>query len=132
MATYDFKQAKKLIQLNSDKLIEASLGIKEDWFWTANTVYEEGKFVVDLDAIKEIAGITGSCWGTPTLQLRLKGEEATKMIDISLGTSDISKRPIEFNSILGVLAAPCQEEIDKTANIIYSDKKILTKIRKHN
>lgn len=51
------------------------LGMKEDWFWTAEAVWrkEEG-FQVDLNE-KDlvIAGIDHSYWATPSLEICLDG-----------------------------------------------------------
>ena len=44
MKTYDFKKAKQIIEENKENLVSASLGMHEDWFWTAETIYEEGEF----------------------------------------------------------------------------------------
>lgn len=32
---YDFLKAKQIIEDNQKTLVEASLGMQEDWFWTA-------------------------------------------------------------------------------------------------
>lgn len=72
---YDFKKAKKLIEEKKNEIESASLGMAGDWSWTAETVWtkEEG-FVIDLDTVKTIAGISGSSWATPTLQMEYKNE----------------------------------------------------------
>ena len=64
---YDYKKAKRLIELHSPAV--ASLGIAEDWDWTGMEVYESGHFLVDLNAGPAIAGINGSIWGTPQLEM---------------------------------------------------------------
>lgn len=53
-------------------LLEAELGIEEDWAWTVETVWELGEYKIDLNQEPKIAGIDGSFWGTPTLKLGLK------------------------------------------------------------
>ncbi|MDW8718431.1 hypothetical protein Q7W21_06510 [Streptococcus suis] len=60
---YDFKKAKTLIEAERENIERASLGIREDWYWTADTVYEDGSFKIDLDTVEEISGISGSSWG---------------------------------------------------------------------
>jgi hypothetical protein len=72
MKKYDYAEAKKLIELNRADIAEASLGMAEDWSWTAATVFEGDAFTLDLDKEPAIAGITGSSWGTPTLSLTFK------------------------------------------------------------
>ena len=77
---YDFKKAKKLIEEKKSEIESASLGMEGDWFWTAETVWtkEEG-FVIDLDTIEGIAGISGSYWATPTLEMELQYGSALKV-----------------------------------------------------
>lgn len=41
MKYYDYNKAKTLIE-STPNLAEASLGMREDWFWTAKTVWEDG------------------------------------------------------------------------------------------
>ena len=84
---YDFIKAKETIEQDTDfDFIEsASLGMEEDWSWTAETVYQKGAgFVTDLAKIKEIAGISGSTWATPLLQIcYVDGEEKNIPIGIN-------------------------------------------------
>jgi hypothetical protein len=72
MAKYDFQKAKRIIEEKKDSIKEASLGMHEDWFWTADTVFEDGEHLIDLDTVEKIAGIDGSYWATPTLQIEYK------------------------------------------------------------
>lgn len=53
MKCYDFDKAKKLIEENKDQISEASLGMHEDWSWTAITIYEGGSFIKDLPSTSE-------------------------------------------------------------------------------
>lgn len=48
MKYYDYKKAKKLIDENKHQIKSASLGMHEDWFWTAETVWENGEFKREL------------------------------------------------------------------------------------
>lgn len=135
MRTYNFIKAKELIEKNKTNLESASLGMHEDWFWTAETIFEEGEYKMDLpdnadeiykkyentrmrvksifskalrkyDSIM-IGGVYGSDWATPTLNLIFKnGEE--KMIPCYNG--DKEREDAGF-PILGVLSAPVQENI---------------------
>ena len=106
MKTYDFNKAKSLIE-NTPNVESASLGMHEDWFWTAETVYEEGKFTIELNDDTQIGGINASKWATPTLQLCFS-DGTEKMIEISVGQNDEDK-PSSFH--LGVLSQPCQDNI---------------------
>lgn len=87
MKNYDFEKAKKLILENAGNLQSASLGMHEDWFWTAETVWESGDFTKKLNENAEIAGIAGSLWATPTLQLSFE-DGSDKMIPAYVGESD--------------------------------------------
>ena len=51
MKYYDYAKAKKIIEHEiSNGLVCASLGMHEDWFWTANTVWDKdnGQWVKEL------------------------------------------------------------------------------------
>ena len=50
MKKYDYDLAKKIVNKLSelDVLESASMGMHEDWFWTAQTIWEEGNWKVDL------------------------------------------------------------------------------------
>lgn len=107
MKKYDFKKVKKIISDNKKKLESASLGMHEDWFYTAETVWESGEYAKDLDNKTRIGGIDGSYWATPTLQLCFK-DGSDKMIDVSVGESDDEKP--DFLK-MGVLSKPVQDNI---------------------
>jgi hypothetical protein len=75
MKHYDYDKAKSIIKENKSKgLVEASLGMKEDWYWTAETIWNDGKYVMVLKEKTEIAGINGSNWATPVLELTYSDE----------------------------------------------------------
>ncbi len=85
---YDFKKAKKLIEeaAKTGDLVKASLGMEEDWYWTAQSVWDkEVGFLEELDNTKTIAGIDGSNWATPTLRLEYQNRASE---DITVGGSD--------------------------------------------
>lgn len=73
MKYYDFKKAKFLIkQAKKNGLVEAYLGMQEDLNWTAESVWSNGKYEIKLKKDTEIAGIQGSYWATPVIQLTYK------------------------------------------------------------
>lgn len=84
MRHYDYKKARDIIKENKDKLKEASLGMSEDWFWTAETIWENGKYIRRLTKNTEISGIDGSRWATPTLELWYK-DGSSEMIPCYTG-----------------------------------------------
>ena len=106
MKLYDFNKAKQLIEANRDNLSEASLGMHEDWFWTADTIFEDNEFVKELNDNTEIGGINGSRWATPTLQLKFK-DDTDKMIPCYTGESCGEPN----TNFLGVLSSPVQQNI---------------------
>lgn len=69
MKKYDFAKARDLIEAEKEILAEAMLGMHEDWYWTAETVWENGKYAVNLATVAEIAGLCGSSWATPVIKL---------------------------------------------------------------
>jgi hypothetical protein len=70
MKHYDYDKAKSIIKENKSKgLVEVSLGMKEDWYWTSETIWFNNKYVRVLKENSEIAGIKGSSWATPVLEL---------------------------------------------------------------
>lgn len=106
MAEYDYKNIKKYIQMHSDLIDSVTLGMAEDWYWTAETVYEDGSFLTDLDKEPVIAGIKGSSWATPTMEVLFKdGSEITK--DVYTGKVTPEKKPEWFE--LGELSQSCQD-----------------------
>ena len=48
MKNYNFKKVKELIENSKDCIISASLGMYEDWFWTAETIWENGEYTREL------------------------------------------------------------------------------------
>jgi hypothetical protein len=117
MKYYDFTKAKNLIEQSKDCIQSASLGMHEDWWWTAETVFENGKFtrsilsnedakemhseyvnrrkggmsIFDDDVDKYsaclIGGIMGSDWATPTLNL-VYADGEDKMIPCFISDGD--------------------------------------------
>lgn len=107
MKLYDFEKAKTLIEKHKNKIVSAYLGMHEDWFWTAEAVFEEGEYSIDLNSVETIAGISGSDWATPTLCLEF--EDTRKMITCFKGEST-GGAPFGFG--LGVLSAEVQKNIE--------------------
>jgi hypothetical protein len=68
MKKFDYPKAVRLI--NKLKPISADLGFREDWFWTAFTVYEKGSFI----DIKEYQ-LNGSRWATPVLLMHFEDKK---------------------------------------------------------
>jgi hypothetical protein len=107
MKKYDFEKAKQLIIENADNLESASLGMHEDWFWTAEEVWENGKFTQELNNETMIGGINGSRWATPAIKLSFK-DGTEKMIECSDGENTETKPSF---LLLGALSQPVQDNI---------------------
>lgn len=103
---YNYSKAKEII--NAEMGLESALlGMHEDWWWTSETIWQDGHFLCDLTDGDKIAGINGSNWATPTLCLRYKdGRE--RFIKCAQGEST-GEKPVFFT--LGVLSSPAQEAI---------------------
>jgi hypothetical protein len=85
MKYYDYKKAKKTIESylkdnrGYGKLLNASLGMEEDWNWTGETIWQNGKYLVKLTDKTNISGINRSYWATPVLELEFENEFIFKM-----------------------------------------------------
>lgn len=76
---YDYKKAKQFIEQNKENIKCASLGMHEDWWWTAETIFKDGEYKVNLDDKDlKIGCIDGSYWATPVLEVEYK-DETTKI-----------------------------------------------------
>lgn len=106
---YDFEKAKKLINDRLDLIESAGIGMYEDWFWTAETVYEDGEWKSNLDGMKSVGGIDGSDWATPGVRIFYSdGEE--EFFPCYKGESSRSQPPFPN---LGVLSGPVQNSMPK-------------------
>lgn len=73
MNYYDYEKAKKIIDDNRFNIDSASLGLQEDWFWTSETIFRDGEYLINLEEENlYIAGINGSPWATPKLYIKFK------------------------------------------------------------
>jgi len=109
MKTYNYKKAKQVIENNKDKIKEASLGMKEDWYWTAETIYSDGEFKKNLDDNDLLlGGIDGSGWATPALLVEYKDG---KEIFIDMYIDDGSPEKHGFRMPFGPLSGPAQNSI---------------------
>lgn len=75
MKKYNTEFIKKYIGEHKYEIESVRCGMREDWFWTAETVYEIGDFCKGFDWNKKhisVAGITGSTWATPVMHVEFK------------------------------------------------------------
>lgn len=107
MKKYDFAKARDFIEAEKEILAEAVLGMHEDWYWTAEAVWKNGKYAVNLATVTRIAGISGSPWATPVIKLKyIDGKE--RFLECYKGESSGTKP--DFLE-LGVLSGPLQDSI---------------------
>lgn len=87
---YDFKKAKDLIDVEVDNanVDKVFLGTLSDYYWTAETVWEKGKYIIDLGKVKTIAGIPGSDWDTPIINIYYSDGKEKKVECFKEVTSD--------------------------------------------
>jgi len=122
MKNYNFDLAKKIIQTISEltEIESASLGMQEDWFWTAETIYKDGKYTKDLVSTEQadylskeykekrkngmsifsdeaskydsifIGGIYGSYWATPVIQIDFT-DGSQKIFECFSGVQEIDE-----------------------------------------
>lgn len=110
MKNYNFTLA-KMITLTSSGLERAELGFHEDWFWTAEEIWNDKKgFIDSVFEEKKIAGINGSFWATPVIQLTFKCGKV-EVIECSIGDNEIcplKKAGIEADCTAGVMSTEVQ------------------------
>ena len=85
MRYYNYALVKQLIDdaasvVGSNPLVDASLGMAEDWYWTAQTVWDiyDGFQVDTTVPYLKLGGVDGSIWATPTLELTWADGTTTK------------------------------------------------------
>lgn len=108
MKRYDFKIVKDFIEANKGIISQVSLGMHEDWFWTAETVYEDKKYTRELNDGDEICGIIGSEWATPVMEIDYINSQS-KTINCYSEEGVSVEQPSWTKDALGVLSAPAQE-----------------------
>ncbi|HYE12213.1 MAG TPA: hypothetical protein VEF53_18745 [Patescibacteria group bacterium] len=107
MRKYNFEKAKQIIELEKETIESVSMGMHEDWFWTAETVYENGEYTKLLEPNTNIGGIQGSVWATPCMRISyIDGTE--KCISCYQGEKE-SAKPSYLE--LGCLSSPCQDNM---------------------
>ncbi len=75
MKYYSMAKAKSYIWAQKENLKEAYLGMHEDWGWTAEQIWVDGNFVEKFKMLGDsvtVAGIEGSAWATPAIELVFK------------------------------------------------------------
>ena len=74
---YSPSKIKEIIESRKYDIECAQVGMDEDWFWTGETVYEDGEYLKYLGGETiEIAGIDSSYWATPVMRVYTKNRES--------------------------------------------------------
>ena len=90
MKHYNAKFIKEYIEDYNEQIDRVDCFMREDWSRTCDTVFKNGEFCKGFDwksNYLEVAGITGSTWATPTMEVAFK-DGRTEMIECCF--SDIS------------------------------------------
>lgn len=75
MKKYNTVFIKNYIEEHKGEIESVQCGMREDWNWTAETVFENGQYSMDYDWNSEnisVAGISGSTWATPIMEILFK------------------------------------------------------------
>lgn len=85
---YSFKKIMAFVEKHKDECDEILVGMEEDWDWTADFVWKDGKVMIREEAETgcyspfrvgedgvQIAGINGSTWATPWAKALKNDEE---------------------------------------------------------
>ena len=73
MRVYNTKLIRDFIEDNKNEIHSVICGMREDWSWTADKVFYDGEYIEDLSGEEvNIAGITGSTWATPIMEIEYK------------------------------------------------------------
>lgn len=94
MKIYNIKKAKQFIKDHKSEIIRVSLGMQEDWNWTAEVIWGDGKYTQKIDKNSSFGSITGSTWATPVMEIIYKDKERV-LIDCYSGESN-GERPLFF------------------------------------
>lgn len=76
MKYYSKRVITNYVNAHKDEIKDVTVGMEEDWFWTAEIIYDNvngfydvlDSFEEDSDLI-EVAGICGSSWATPVMRV---------------------------------------------------------------
>lgn len=109
MKFYDFAKITAFIEQHKNQIASVTLGMYEDWWWTAETIWENGNYRPQykngLHEGMKVAGLDGSIWATPAMLVKFK-DGTKKCIACYKGQSDLAGPPPWFS--YGELSGPAQ------------------------
>jgi hypothetical protein len=86
MKVFDNALIINAIDKHKENIVSADIGMFEDWFWTAEPIFENDAITQDLS--KKIAtsgGVNGSDWATPIIRIKTKDDQT---IEYQVYTTD--------------------------------------------
>lgn len=73
MKYYSTNIIREFIEAHKENIETVECGMREDWSWTADTIYSNGEYQIDVSGSSvRIAGINGSYWATPIMEVTYK------------------------------------------------------------
>ena len=75
MKHYNTKFIREYIEQHKEQIESVDCFMREDYDWTCETVFEDCEFCKGFnwkDDYLRVAGITGSTWATPTMEVEFK------------------------------------------------------------
>ena len=97
MKHYNTKFIREYIEQHKEQIESVECFMREDWSWTCDTVFKDGEFCKGFDwkgKYLEVAGITGSTWATPTMEVEFK-DGRTEIIECWIDDGErVSERQI--------------------------------------
>lgn len=90
MKKYSTNAIKKYIEEHRRDIDYVDCGMREDWSWTAEIVFENDKFSENYDWDNDnisVAGISGSTWATPVMNVHFKDGNA-EIVDCYIDDMD--------------------------------------------
>ncbi len=91
MKHYNKKFIREYIENHKEQIESVECFMREDWSWTCDTVFKDGEFCKGFDwkgKYLEVAGITGSTWATPTMEVEFK-DGRTEIIECWIDDGDL-------------------------------------------
>lgn len=108
MKSYNEIKVYQYINNNIDIIETVYIGMYEDWWWTAESIFENVGEKFDISVFEDIS-LHESYWATPSMLVRfMDGSE--RLFDVSKGESDGKK---DVTDIHGALSIETQNSLPK-------------------
>jgi hypothetical protein len=111
MKKYDFKRAQEVIEMEkASGLVSATLGMREDWNYTADEVWSKEDSYSEAFLAREIAGISFSAWATPWMSLTFEDGREKSFPIYTIGEKIHSDKDIEQMKSFVAMSGGCPKE----------------------